>query len=189
MRGVTLPSGRKVILSDTVGFIADLPPQLVAAFRATLEEVVQADILLHVRDIAHPDTNAQRADVLAVLTDLGVADAEQRMIEVLNKIDVLDADTRAHVVNTAARDPRQVALSAQTGEGIDRLMVALERQMATTREVIDVDVPLGDGQTLAWLYAKGVVHERQDDDAIAHIRVGLQPADAGRFRKRKATAD
>ena len=189
MRGVTLPSGRKVILSDTVGFIADLPPQLVAAFRATLEEVVQADILLHVRDIAHPDTNAQRADVLAVLTDLGVADAEQRMIEVLNKIDVLDADTRAHVVNTAARDPRQVALSAQTGDGIDRLMVALERQMATTREVIDVDVPLGDGQTLAWLYAKGVVHERQDDEAIAHIRVGLQPADAGRFRKRQATAD
>src|SRR5207249_178504 len=135
MRALTLPNGRKVILSDTVGFIADLPPSLVAAFRATLEEVVQADIILHVRDVAHPDTAAQAADVQAVLTDLGLAEAEARTLSVLNKIDLLDPEARAFVANAAGRNPRQVLISATTGEGVNVLLDSLERLLAVGREV------------------------------------------------------
>ncbi len=191
MRAVDLPSGRKAILSDTVGFIADLPTELVAAFRATLEEVLQADLIVHVRDIAHPDTEAQREDVLNVLGDLGVSpEAQGNMLELLNKIDLLEPDVRERVENAAARTPEQVAASASTGEGIDRLLKAIEERLSAGRQVVELDVPLNDGQTLAWLYAKGVVEERHDDeDGIAHLRVGLTTADLGRFRKRKLAAE
>ena len=191
MRGLELPDGQRVILSDTVGFISDLPPGLVAAFRATLEEVVQADVILHVRDIAHPDTGAQRDDVLAVLESLSLGgEAEARTVEVLNKINLLDPEARARAKNTAARDPNQrVALSAATGEGCDGLLRALAGLLAKGRKVIDVDVPLADGRSLAWLYDKGVVHARNDGEGVAHIKVGLAPADLGRFRKRKLAAE
>ena len=191
MRAIDLPSGRKAILSDTVGFIADLPTELVAAFRATLEEVLQADLILHVRDIAHPDSDAQREDVLQVLADLGVTpETQARALEVLNKIDLLDADVRQRIENAAARNDQQVAVSATTGEGLDRLLAAAEERLSAGRQVVELDVPLGDGQTLAWLYAKGVVEDRRDDEAgIAHLRVGLTNADLGRFRKRKLAAE
>jgi GTP-binding protein HflX len=190
MRGMELSDGRRVIMSDTVGFISDLPPQLVAAFRATLEEVVQAEVILHVRDVAHPDTGAQREDVLAVLEGLGLgSEAEGRTVEVLNKIDLLDPENRARAENAAARDPQQVALSAVTGEGCGGLLRALGALLAKGREVIDVDVPLADGRALAWLYDKGVVHARSDDEGVAHLKVGLAAADLGRFRKRKLAAE
>ncbi len=189
MRAIDLPSGRKAILSDTVGFIADLPTELVAAFRATLEEVLQADLILHVRDVAHPDSDAQREDVLGVLSDLGVSTEHQhRALEVLNKIDLLEPDARQHLDNVVARDPNQIAVSAVTGENLDGLRKAIEERLGSTREVIDVDVPLADGATIAWIYEKGVVQERLDEEDVAHIKVGLSPADAGRLRKRTKPA-
>ena len=195
MRALELPSGRKAILSDTVGFIADLPTELVAAFRATLEEVLQADLILHVRDVAHPDSEAQRDDVLGVLNNLGVtAETQAQALEVLNKIDLLDSDQRRHVENSAARRagaaqshdaPQQVAVSATTGEGTDRLLAAIEERLSAGRQIVDIDVPLSDGQMMAWIYAKGVVQERTDAAGVAHLKVGLSTADLGRFRKRK----
>jgi GTPase len=185
MRQVTLPSGRKVILSDTVGFISDLPHGLVAAFRATLEEVDAADIILHVRDIAHIDTDAQRADVYEVLSDMGLeADNDERVIEVLNKIDSLDEDSRAAVLTQTARNPRAVAVSARTGEGIDALDRLLDERMNAHRRVVDLDVALDDGAALAWLYSKGEVLERRDDEERAHLQISIDPADLARFEKR-----
>ncbi|WP_298372289.1 GTPase HflX [Azospirillum sp.] len=185
MRQVTLPSGRKVILSDTVGFISDLPHGLVAAFRATLEEVDAADIILHVRDIAHIDTDAQRADVYEVLSDMGLeADNDERVIEVLNKIDSLDEDSRAAILTQTARNPRAVAVSARTGEGIDALDRLLDERMNAHRQVVDLDVALDDGAALAWLYSKGEVLERRDDEEQAHLQISIDPADLARFEKR-----
>ncbi|SMH59354.1 GTPase HflX [Azospirillum agricola] len=185
MRQVTLPSGRKVILSDTVGFISDLPHGLVAAFRATLEEVDAADIILHVRDIAHIDSDAQRADVHAVLADMEIdPDSDDRVIEVFNKIDALDADSRAAVLAQTARNPRAVAVSAITGEGFDALDRLLDERMNVHRQVVDLTVALGDGAALAWLYAKGEVLDRRDDEEQAHLHVSLDPADLARFEKR-----
>ncbi|CAO3420315.1 GTPase HflX [Azospirillum doebereinerae] len=185
MRQVTLPSGRKVILSDTVGFISDLPHGLVAAFRATLEEVDAADIILHVRDIAHIDTDAQRADVHEVLGDMGLdPDSDDRVIEVFNKIDALDDEARAAVLVQTARNPRAVAVSAITGEGFDALDRLLDERMNVNRQVVDLTVDLGDGAALAWLYDKGEVLERRDDEEQAHIHVSLDRADLARFEKR-----
>lgn len=185
MRQVTLPSGRKVILSDTVGFISDLPHHLVAAFRATLEEVDAADIILHVRDISHPDTEAQREDVYEVLRDLDIdPDSDDRVIEVLNKIDCLDQEDRDAVLTQTRRDPRSVAVSALTGQGIDALDDLLDRRMNAGRRVVDLSVNLGDGAALAWLYANGEVLERHDEEETAHLHVALDPADIARFEKR-----
>ncbi|HYF90548.1 GTPase HflX [Azospirillum sp.] len=185
MRQVTLPSGRKVILSDTVGFISDLPHGLVAAFRATLEEVDAADIILHVRDIAHIDSDAQKADVHEVLSDMDIdPETDDRVIEVLNKIDALDGESRAAILAQTGRNPRAVAVSALSGEGIDDLDRLLDRRMNVNRQVVDLSVELGDGAALAWLYAKGEVLERRDDEERAHLHVSLDPADLARFEKR-----
>ena len=189
MRQVTLPSGRKVILSDTVGFISDLPHGLVAAFRATLEEVDAADIILHVRDIAHPDTEAQRADVHEVLGEMGIdPDEDDRVIEVLNKLDCLDQETRDALLLQTQRNPRMVAVSALSGEGIGALDRLLDERMNTHRQVVDLHVDLHNGAALAWLYAKGEVLDRRDDEAQAHLHVALDPADLARFEKRFAGA-
>ncbi|MCW2246598.1 GTP-binding protein HflX [Azospirillum fermentarium] len=185
MRQVTLPSGRKVILSDTVGFISDLPHHLVAAFRATLEEVDAADIILHVRDISHPDTQAQRDDVHTVLRELELdPDTDERVIEVLNKIDCLEPDDREAVLTQTRRDPRSVAVSAITGQGIADLDALLDRRMNAGRRVVDLSVNLGDGAALAWLYANGEVLDRRDEEETAHLQVALDPADIARFEKR-----
>ncbi|WP_109452690.1 GTPase HflX [Azospirillum sp. TSH64] len=185
MRQVSLPSGRKVILSDTVGFISDLPHGLVAAFRATLEEVDAADIILHVRDIAHIDSDAQKADVHEVLSDMGIdPEADDRVIEVLNKIDALDEESRAAILAQTGRNPRAVAVSALSGEGIDNLDRLLDQRMNVNRQVVDLSVDLGDGAALAWLYAKGEVLDRRDDEEHAHLHVSIDPVDLARFEKR-----
>ncbi|MBP2314488.1 GTP-binding protein HflX [Azospirillum soli] len=187
MRQVTLPSGRKVILSDTVGFISDLPHGLVAAFRATLEEVDAADIILHVRDISHIDTDAQKADVHEVMRDMGIdPDEDERVIEVLNKIDALDGESRDAVLAQTSRNPRAVAVSALTGGGIDDLDLLLDQRMNAHRQVVDLSVKLDDGAALAWLYAKGEVLDRRDDEEQAHLHVAIDPADLARYEKRFA---
>lgn len=185
MRGIVLPSGRKVILSDTVGFISDLPTHLVAAFRATLEEVLEAAVLLHVRDITHPDSEAQKADVMAVLGDLGARHGDDgRLIEVLNKLDAADATTTERAQNYLARAQDAVAISAITGAGCDSLLEAVDRMLDRGRELVDVDVDQADGATVAWLYRRGEVLAREDRDHTVRLTVNLDPADAARLRKR-----
>ncbi|WP_208852291.1 GTPase HflX [Roseomonas genomospecies 6] len=186
MRQVVLPSGRKVILSDTVGFISDLPTHLVAAFRATLEEVQSADIILHVRDIAHPDTEAQKADVEAILRDLGIdPEHDPRVVEIANKIDRLDGEAYASVVARADRSGDACAVSAATGEGLDSLFGILDRRMTAGRAVVEMDVAHADGATLAWLYAHGEVLDRRDDEDHAHLQVAIEPAMLARMGRRQ----
>lgn len=185
MRAITLPSNRKIILSDTVGFISDLPTHLVAAFRATLEEVQAADIIVHVRDISHPDTEAQRADVHGVLKDLDIdPQSDRRVIEVLNKIDRLDPEIRQSVINGTVRDDRCAALSAWTGEGLGDLARLIDVTMMAERRTVDVSVGLHDGAAIAWLYHRGNVLRREDDDHFAHMRIVLDDADLARFVSR-----
>jgi GTP-binding protein HflX len=182
MRGLRLPSGRRVILSDTVGFISQLPHELVEAFRATLEEVSEADVILHVRDAAHPETIAQRGDVIKVLDDM-VADGTldpawpDRTIEVLNKSDLLGG-----VAEVPLREGA-VAVSAMTGEGLDALKAAIDLRIAAGMEIADYDIPPQDGARMAWLYQHGEVVERHDDEAAVHMKVRLLPADRARFER------
>lgn len=186
MRRLDLPSGKTVILSDTVGFISDLPTHLVAAFRATLEEVTEADIVVHVRDAHHPDSAAQRADVLAVLTDLGLGQlVDDGLIEVLNKIDLLDEASRDALINQARRNEEIVALSAVTGEGCDGLLALVGARLDSAARPVRIDVPLSDGKTLAWIYSRGEVLGRRDDSEAAHLSVRLSEADLGRLRHRQ----
>jgi GTPase len=190
MRQVRLPSGREIILSDTVGFISDLPTDLVAAFRATLEEVEEADLLLHVRDISHPETATQRDDVHAVLRELGLADAiEHGMIDVLNKIDRLDQPARDQLLSQAARDPRAVPISATTGEGCDALLQAIDRRLAASRQILDVRLRHRDSSVIAWLYDHGQVLGRRDDAEFSYLRVSLDPTDVSRLQRLRADAE
>jgi GTPase len=185
MRALALPSGRRIILSDTVGFISDLPTDLVAAFRATLEEVQGADIVVHVRDISHPETEAQREDVHRVLADLGLQRVvDEGLIEVLNKVDLLAPEPKSVLANRAARDPRTVLLSALTGEGCERLLDALDARLAAERAVVELVVPHGDGAALAWLHAHGEVLEKTEADGATRVRVSLAPADLARYEHR-----
>jgi GTP-binding protein HflX len=156
MRAVALPSGQKVILSDTVGFISDLPTELVAAFRATLEEVLEADLILHVRDISHPETEEQAADVRAILESLGV-DGDVPLFEVWNKIDLLPEDHRAALLVEDARKPGIHAVSALTGDGLAPLLDAIETALGSERFPADLTLPFSEGRRRAWLYENGVV--------------------------------
>ena len=186
LRRLELPSGRQVILSDTVGFISQLPTHLVAAFRATLEEVTEADIVVHVRDAHHPDGEAQRADVLNVLADLGLGEtAEDGLIEVMNKIDLFDPTARRSLENQQVCSPRSVALSAATGEGCDALLDLIDRRLESADRLVRLDVPLTDGKTLAWLYRRGEVIGRRDDHEAAHLSVRLSEEDIARLRHRQ----
>jgi GTP-binding protein HflX len=184
MRGLRLPSGRRVILSDTVGFISELPHELVEAFRATLEEVAQADVILHVRDAAHPDTAAQRNDVVKVLDDMvadGALEASwpSRTIEVLNKADLLGG------VTEVSTRPGAFAVSAITGEGLEALKAAIDSRVAAGMEVLTYEVRPEDGARLAWLYQHGEVVTRLDTDTGVHVTVRLLPADRARFERRE----
>ena len=201
MRAIGLPGVEKAILSDTVGFISDLPTQLVAAFRATLEEVTGADLILHVRDIANVSTEAQKNQVLEVLADLDVIDREEGVstipiLEVWNKFDLLEPERRAALYDMAASREDVVAVTALTGEGVDALLQqlgALLTAKAVTREFI---LPASDGQRIAWLHAHGEVLEETDADAVADVGEGddakghgpmrriivrLNPKEAGQF--------
>jgi len=185
MRSLDLPSGRRVIISDTVGFVSELPTELVAAFRATLEEVLGADVVVHVRDVAHPDSAAQKTDVEEVLRDLGMAEVVAGgLIEVLNKIDLLDTEQRQEVLNQAARAASLVPMSALTGEGGEALLALFDERLGARRQALEVAVPIDDGAAISWLYEHGEVTDRRDDDAFARIRVRLDPADAARFLHR-----
>ncbi|QDH17324.1 GTPase HflX [Swingsia samuiensis] len=180
MRGVRLPSGRNIILSDTVGFISELPTELIAAFRATLEEVSQADVILHVRDIVHPDSAAQRADVLNVLDGMvrdGMLDAQwpERTIEVLNKADLLGG------IEAVPKRENAIAISAITGEGIPDLFEALDQFLTRTMLTMTARLSLTDGAALAWLYEHGEVIERLDHEDGMDIQVRLFAADRERF--------
>ncbi len=188
MRRVTLPSGRDIILSDTVGFISDLPTLLVAAFRATLEEVVEADVILHVRDISHPETNAQAADVAQVLEELELERAyEERGIEVLNKSDLLNKALFKKVNEKAIRatHPPQVLVSALEGGGVEELLSKIDFCLATKEKTSVYKISLSDGKRIAWLYAHGEVIERRDDEIHAHVMVRLSHANEERFEKLK----
>ncbi|MBW6397519.1 GTPase HflX [Roseomonas sp. HJA6] len=184
MRAIRLPSGRTCILSDTVGFISDLPTQLVEAFRATLEEVAAADIILHVRDIAHPDSAAQRADVLGVMEEMaedGTLEEgwQDRLVEVLNKADLLGG-----IEAVSRRAPGAVPVSALTGEGLEELRRAIDTRLSAGMETIEVTVPTSDGASLAWLYQHGEVLDRRDGDEVIRLTVRLAPADRARFEDR-----
>ena len=188
MRAIRLPSGRTCILSDTVGFISDLPTQLVEAFRATLEEVAAADVILHVRDIAHPDSAAQRADVLGVMEEMAEgphASLEEgwqdRVLEVLNKADLLGG-----VETAARRAPGAVSVSALTGEGLEELRRAIDARLSAGMETIEVTVESSDGAGLAWLYQHGEVLSRRDGDEGIRLTVRLSPTDRARFEGRGA---
>jgi len=186
LRRLELPSGRTAILSDTVGFISELPHQLVAAFRATLEEVTEADLIVHVRDVHHPDTEAQRRDVQSVLTELGLgAQVEHGLLEALNKIDLLEPVVRESLLGQARRNDSAVPVSAATGEGCDQLLSVVDERVDGSRRLIDLDVPLTDGAAIAWLYRNGDVISRRDDEERAHLSVRLDDADLGRFRSRQ----
>ncbi len=186
MRQITLPSDRPAILSDTVGFVANLPTDLVAAFRATLEEVRTADLVIHVRDIAHPETEAQRRDVLAVLSDLGLADLadEGRMIEFWNKRDLLPPDEAERVAVAAERDPDVVFGSATTGLGLHDAFIDIDQRLAASSSVVELTLDSADGKSLAWLYRHGRVLERQDMDGDTRVKVAFEPAERALLEQR-----
>jgi GTP-binding protein HflX len=185
MRELKLPGGRKAILSDTVGFISDLPTQLVAAFRATLEEVVGADLVLHVRDISHPEAEAQRHDVEAVLAGLGTdaEAAEGPVLEVWNKADLLSGAQRAEAERSIVRHGRRaVLLSARTGKGVEALLEAIDRRLGADDEVLSVRIPAGQGRLLSWLHANAeVLEEAAEDTGAVTARVRIAPANRGKL--------
>lgn len=185
MRHVTLPSGRRVILSDTVGFVSDLPHELVAAFRATLEEVLEADLIVHVRDISHVDSDAQAKDVENVLADLGLNHVvDQGLFEVWNKIDRLGFDQRSEMQNQAARKDLVLAASALSGEGIEQILHMIDGRLSRDHEIASLTIPHHDGAQLAWLYRFGQVVNRTDDECHIHLQVKLSLVDWERYKQR-----
>ena len=188
MRGLDLPGGQTVILSDTVGFISNLPHELVAAFQATLEEVFEADVIVHVRDAAHPESDVQRRDVLRVLGDMGFGEeVESQLVEVLNKIDLLEDEARDFFEKRTARnnDPSVILISAVTGQGIPRLLDLLAERLTGDWRMIDVSLSPQDGGTLAWLYRHGQVVERHDGEEAIQLKVRLDEKSAARFAERR----
>lgn len=186
MRTVRLASGRNIILSDTVGFISELPTHLVAAFRATLEEVIAADLVLHVRDLSHPDTEAQAADVQDVLASLGITDGSaHRRLEAWNKIDLLDSAAREVVLNQAQRQPGVVAISALDGTGCADLLARIDATLADDRVELDVTLDAGDGAAIAWLHRHGEVLGMEEADGNLRLSVALSQAEAGKWLKRR----
>ena len=190
MRAIALPGVEKAIISDTVGFISDLPTQLVAAFRATLEEVTGADLILHVRDIANPSTQAQKAQVLEVLGDLGVIEGEGGanipIIEVWNKIDLLSAEATEDVTAAASSDDMTVAISAVSGQGVDDLLARLGEQLTQGARVHEFVLPASAGRQIAWLHAHGEVVEEGEagtgpEGPLRRLAVRLNPKELGQF--------
>ncbi len=195
MRQIALPGLDKAILSDTVGFVSDLPTQLIAAFRATLEEVLSADLIVHVRDIAHPDSDAQRDDVLDVLSELGVAGegaldraqdepAAPPIIEAWNKLDLLDPEAEALARETASRRDDVVILSALTGEGVADLQRAISTKMTAGAKVYGLRIAAADGAALAWLHEHGEVLSSDVQGEETRVEVRLSDAAFARFGKR-----
>ena len=191
MREISLPGVEKAILSDTVGFVSDLPTQLVAAFRATLEEVISADIIVHVRDISHSESDAQRDDVLQILRDLGVLDDEDaanqpRMLEVWNKIDLLDAEKSEDMSALVQRNDDLLMISAQTGEGVDAFKIHLSALIAKGNLVRSVRLKASNGAALAWLHARGTINSQIVDEDLVTVEASLSRQLWGQFDKQFA---
>jgi len=185
MRDVKLPGFDKAILSDTVGFVSDLPTQLIAAFRATLEEVASADLLVHVRDMAHPDRDTQREDVLRVLAQLGVGPEDEGappQIEAWNKVDLLEPDEHSALSAEAARREDVVPISALTGFGLDELRERMAERLHRGSQLHDIRLPASDGGKIAWLHARGDVVEQETRDSDVHLHVRLSPENWARFQ-------
>ncbi len=190
MRAIRLPGVEKAILSDTVGFISDLPTQLVAAFRATLEEVTAADIIVHVRDMSNPANAAQKAQVLQILTDLDVIDGDDGessipIIEAWNKWDLIEPDQAEELQDIAQGDETILPLSAATGFGLDKLSETLGKQLTQNAKTYEFTIPASDGQRLAWLHAHGEVlsedHLAGEGEPEVQLIVRLTPKEFGRY--------
>lgn len=185
MRSIKLENKQEVILSDTVGFISDLPTHLVAAFRATLEQVQFADIILHVRDISRPDTLAQREDVIHILQDLGIEyDSDKRIIEVMNKIDRLSEDDRNMIVNQTDFQTRKIAISAITGQGSDSLLAAIQSIVSEHHRTLTYGIDSCRGDILSWLHERAYVLKQETQDHLTYVTVDIDPADMGRLKDR-----
>jgi GTPase len=184
MRQVKLPGFDKAILSDTVGFVSNLPTELVAAFRATLEEVASADLILHVRDRSHPDSEAQAADVATVLKSLGLDEPDSPpRLEVWNKIDRMEGPEHAEMLGEAARNDNVVAVSALTGEGIDDLREIIGQRLQAGSQVHQIKLGSGEGSRIAWLHARGEVLDQRHDGDTLHVAVKLSPENWERFQR------
>ena len=187
MRQISLPGVEKVILSDTVGFVSDLPTQLVAAFRATLEEVTAADLILHVRDIAHPDSEMQKTDVEDVLREIGIdisAEGSVPVLEAWNKIDLLSDELRTEIVGEAARRDDVAVLSAISGEGVEALRAMVAAHLTRRNQVRTIRLSPSDGAAIAWLHAHGDIVERVEEGAFIRFEVRMSDMDWGRFEAR-----
>ncbi len=184
MRQIKLPSGREIILSDTVGFISDLPTQLVAAFRATLEEVQAADLILHVRDIAHPDSEYQKLDVHKVLTELGVGAVikNNQHLEVCNKIDLLSDMDLENLKNQCKRSSNVVAISAVSGDEIDTLLLKIDEFLGKKGAVRDLVLDASNGELLSWLYRHGAVVSRVDEEDKIKLTIRLEESEMKRLQ-------
>jgi GTPase len=186
LRAVDLPNGLRIIVSDTVGFISDLPTTLVAAFRATLEEVIEADLILHVHDISHDESEAQAHDVTAVLAQLGIMADGPQLLEVWNKLDRVGKDARARLANLAARSPgdhRPALVSALTGEGVGELLCHIEARLANRRAVLDLFLEPSDGAGVSWLHRHAEVLSKQiGEDGRLVVRIRADPANADKAR-------
>jgi GTPase len=188
MREIALPGVEKAIFSDTVGFVSDLPTQLVVAFRATLEEVISADIVVHVRDIAHEETDAQRNDVLSILRDLGIGadvegSAQPEMVEIWNKIDLLDEEKLTELRGIAQRSSDVLMISAVTGEGIENFKIHLSNLIAKKNLTRSISLPASDGAAYAWLHARGKVSVTREAKDVLHLDVSLSRQLWGQFEK------
>ena len=184
MRQIALPSGKTIILSDTVGFISNLPTHLIEAFKSTLEEVQSADLILHVRDISHADSNTQRADVLSVLSDLDITTHKERfgLIEVLNKIDLLEDKCISNMLSE--NDQKNVKISAVTGRGCTELLKMIDNILSQNERIHLFEVSLSDGAAVAWLHNKGTVKSIKTDDSKTSLEVALSEENANRFFKK-----
>lgn len=187
MRKIELPSGREIIMSDTVGFISELPTQLIAAFRATLEEVLDADLVIHVRDISHPETEGQAKDVRAILEELGIGETDQdKMIEVFNKTDLLESERAEAVERIVERNDLAVATSATTGEGMDKLcdLIELSLQVPMISEIVDLS--FSQGKDRSWLFQQEVVASEEQDENGFHLSVNWTQKQRNMFQQMRS---
>ncbi len=186
MRALDLGRGTRVILSDTVGFVSDLPETLIAAFRATLEEVTEASLIVHVCNAHHGEHERQAADVMAVLASLGIdeRDASERMVTVYNKCDMLDEESALRLHNLVERQENTVVISARTGEGLDDLVALVARRLTGRQRLVELSVPVRDGAAIGYLHRHAEIIERRDGDHVIRLKVRIQASDLGRFHKR-----
>ena len=182
LRRIELPSGRVVILSDTVGFISDLPTHLIEAFRATLDQTQYADVILHVRDSTQNDYEAHKADVIKIMHDLGIEyESDERIFEVINKIDACSEARRHEIERDAHFHDHILPISAQTGEGVDHLMQVVDEFLSRQFKHVEYEVPMSDGKAIAWLYQHGEVLETTEEGDTTKILVHIDPANQNRF--------